>query len=178
LSINLASAIDLYKGVSSAMDQVVAQFKSPVFWVCTILASLILNVLSHYITRSVDRGIGFLGKLGKDLFDPRGNRRAARVRKYTEWLDRTENGAVLLLQRSVSIKNSATISAFVVLFFLVTGNTIQNSVFPAFIYLWTIDVVAFTVITLVQLNRARKLEAIVNDHRKGFADLPGIKRRN
>jgi hypothetical protein len=168
------------KGVSY-MDQILAQLKSPVFWVLTIFGSLILNVVSHYITRALDRGASFLSRSTRDLFDPRGNIRAARERKYAEWIDKTEGGAALLIQKAVSLKLTATICALLVLLFMVGGavmeGTHSSGFTPVIQAAFMFDTLAFTVTTLVLLNRSRKLEAAVNSHKKGFADFPGMKPR-
>ena len=82
------------------MQGLIEQFKSPAFWIFSVVIGLILNVLGNYATRFVDRSFQFGTSRIRVLSTRSREKRAAQTKHIHCWIDGHQSGAVLVLSEA------------------------------------------------------------------------------
>jgi hypothetical protein len=70
---------------------------SPKFWILTVALGLAIGVAANFLTRFVERALGTSGALLQGFFRRSRNKREARAKEISDWIDDHEHGAVIVL---------------------------------------------------------------------------------
>jgi hypothetical protein len=72
------------------MQALIEQIKSPAFWVLSVVAGFVINVLSNLVTPFVGNHIRIFSTRSRE-------KRDLKKKHITDWIDGHQNGAVLVL---------------------------------------------------------------------------------
>jgi ABC-type phosphate/phosphonate transport system permease subunit len=156
------------------VDLIIAQLRSPLFWVMTVLAGSIVGVLGNYATRLIDRGGSSATSWLRGVSRRRSARRTERFMQLSLWLDQHENGAVLAKLQAITFRMHAVLTAIgaICCFALSYFFSPKNQFSPTGILLFATGVMlAVMVVAFIRL--ADDLDSIVATHRKGMGTYPG-----
>jgi hypothetical protein len=82
------------------MDAFIQHLRSPDFWIFSIALALALHIAAHYLQRLIDKSLSSGGSFLRAVSGRSRERRAARAKQISEWIDTHDDGAVLALMES------------------------------------------------------------------------------
>jgi|HubBroStandDraft_1064217.scaffolds.fasta_scaffold154087_2 hypothetical protein len=153
------------------MDEILAQIKSPAFIVCTVIGSILLNVLSHYIIRILEKTTSYMSVVAREFWDPRALRREARWRKIERWIEQHENGAVLLASKAMSLKFDTAVYLAAAAYCFFFARFVEHKVSTWFLVVVVITAYLYTLIALATTLRWRRFMRVFDRHEKGLDGL-------
>jgi hypothetical protein len=156
------------------VDQIIAELKSPLFWVMTVFAGTIIGVLANYATRLIDRGGGSANSWLREVSRRRSARRTERSVQLAFWLDKQENGPVLAKLQAITFRMQAVLTSIAAICCFALGYFFspKNQFSPAGILLF-VTAFMLTVMVVTFIKLADDLDSIVATHPKGMGTYPG-----
>jgi hypothetical protein len=82
------------------MQGLIEHFKSPEFWILSVCLAMVLNVAANYATRVLDRTFSVGSTWLRSISMRSREKRAARAKLMTDWIDSHENGIMLALSEA------------------------------------------------------------------------------
>lgn len=154
------------------MQGLIEHLKSTEFWTFSVCLAMVLSVAANYVTRVLDRTFSAGSAWLRSMSFRSRERRAARARLITEWIDTHDNGMVLAL-------NEAHFISLVGLIFSVTfllGALVALSVYPKTMttsnqIIVILFMVIFGVLGLAAMISGTEILDVVREHPKGLKGL-------
>jgi hypothetical protein len=146
------------------MQALIEQIKSPAFWVLSVVAGFVINVLSNLVTPFVGNHIRIFSTRSRE-------KRDLKKKHITDWIDGHQNGAVLVLLEAhfLSFLGMSMIALVIGLALLAQADANTNSdllrIFVA------VGLIVVAVAGMAAMNIGGTLLEAVQQHPKGLKGL-------
>lgn len=145
---------------------------SPKFWILTVALGLTIGVAANFLTRFVERALGSSGALLQGIFRRSRNKREARAKEISEWIDNHEHGAVIVLIEANHANLYGLVMMTVVLICCFVGIMFGfDKVAPLKQLPVLLLLILFGLLGIATLMVGKRLGDVVRTHAKGLQGL-------
>jgi len=154
------------------MQVLIEHFRAPEFWILSVCLAMVLNVAANYVTRVLDRTFSVGSTWLRSMSMRSRDKRAARAKLMTDWINAHENGIGLALSEAHFIILVGLI--FVIAFVL--GVLVALSLNPRTVPIANQIVIVlfmsvFGILGLAAMTSGTEILDVIRAHPKGLLGL-------
>ena len=154
------------------MDATIQDFETLHFWIAVVAVGLVIHIVGHYLWLLFDKSLGSSRSFLQGLTKRSREKREARARQISEWIDTHDNGAVLALMEAHYLSIMGYVLAIIAMIgclAAIAQNSGQWPISRQLAYALLMLFVATGGMTLFWMGA--QIRTVVNKHPKGLAGL-------